>query len=116
MAPGTTTTNAGPNISQSAGSVTLGGVVRSCLSGDTLVVRPRGATAPNAEKILHIAGITAPRMGNRDREDEVRMIHLTRHHAHPCISAIRLSLTRVFTQACSGTRSALQGCILGANA
>ncbi|MCO5565316.1 hypothetical protein L7F22_018989 [Adiantum nelumboides] len=47
-----------------------GGVVRSCLSGDTLIIRPRGVVTPGAERTLHIAGIAAPRMGTRERDDE----------------------------------------------
>jgi staphylococcal nuclease domain-containing protein 1 len=48
-----------------------GGVVRSCPSGDTLVVRPRGVVTPGAERTIHIAGIAAPRLGSREREDDV---------------------------------------------
>ncbi|UZJ54140.1 hypothetical protein CBS101457_003460 [Exobasidium rhododendri] len=47
-----------------------GGVVRSCPSGDTLVVRPRGVVTPGAERTIHIAGIAAPRLGSRDRDDD----------------------------------------------
>ena len=48
-----------------------GGVVRSVLSGDTLIVRPKGVNTPGSESIVHIAGIAAPRMGSRERDDEV---------------------------------------------
>lgn len=55
-----------------------GGVrVHSVLSGDTIVVRPvqmtaqAGKDAENGLKILHIAGLAAPRMGSRERDDEV---------------------------------------------
>lgn len=48
-----------------------GGVVRSCPSGDTLVVRPRGVATPGAERAIHIAGIAAPRLGSRERDDDV---------------------------------------------
>ncbi|PWN30144.1 hypothetical protein BDZ90DRAFT_247733 [Jaminaea rosea] len=54
-----------------------GGVrVHSVLSGDTIVVRPvqmtaqAGKDAENGLKILHIAGLAAPRMGSRERDDE----------------------------------------------
>lgn len=55
--------------------------VHSVLSGDTIVVRPVQTTA-NAGKqgsedglrVLHIAGLAAPRMGSRERDDEVRSI------------------------------------------
>ncbi|CEH17477.1 Transcriptional coactivator p100 [Ceraceosorus bombacis] len=49
-----------------------GGVVRSVLSGDTVVVRPKGVgvAVPSSESLIHIAGIAAPRMGSREREDE----------------------------------------------
>jgi staphylococcal nuclease domain-containing protein 1 len=52
-----------------------GGVVRSCPSGDTLVVRPRGVVTPGAERTIHIAGIAAPRLGSRDRDDDVSDWH-----------------------------------------
>lgn len=48
-----------------------GGVVRSCPSGDTVVVRPRGVVTPGAERTIHIAGIAAPRLGSRERDDDV---------------------------------------------
>lgn len=48
-----------------------GGVVRSCPSGDTIVVRPRGVVTPGAEKTIHIAGIASPRLGSRERDDDV---------------------------------------------
>ena len=48
-----------------------GGVVRSCPSGDTIVVRPRGVITPGAERTVHVAGIAAPRLGSRDRDDDV---------------------------------------------
>lgn len=53
-----------------SGTPLQGGVVRSCPSGDTLVVRPRGVATPGAERTIHIAGIAAPRMGSRERDDE----------------------------------------------
>lgn len=61
-----------------------GGVrVHSVLSGDTIVVRPVQMTAgnnpkesngtgnDNGLKVLHVAGLAAPRMGSRERDDEV---------------------------------------------
>lgn len=56
-----------------------GGVrVHSVLSGDTIVVRPVQMTAAQAGsngdgglKVLHVAGLAAPRMGSRERDDEV---------------------------------------------
>lgn len=50
-----------------------GGVVRSAPSGDTLVIRPRGVVTPGGEKTIHIAGIAAPRLGSREREDDVSL-------------------------------------------
>ncbi|CAO1630889.1 unnamed protein product [Parajaminaea phylloscopi] len=54
-----------------------GGVrVHSVLSGDTIVVRPVQTTAQAGKegdgglKVLHIAGLAAPRMGSRERDDE----------------------------------------------
>ncbi|KDN53500.1 hypothetical protein K437DRAFT_252861 [Tilletiaria anomala UBC 951] len=46
------------------------GIVRSILSGDTLVLRPKGSTNPSAQKTIHVAGIAAPRLGSRERDDE----------------------------------------------
>lgn len=57
-----------------AAAALQGGVVRSCPSGDTIVVRPRGVATPGAERTIHIAGIAAPRMGSRERDDEVRRV------------------------------------------
>lgn len=51
--------------------------VHSVLSGDTVVVRPVQTTAQAGKegdgtlKVLHIAGLAAPRMGSREREDDV---------------------------------------------
>ncbi|WVR05260.1 hypothetical protein IAU60_002272 [Kwoniella sp. DSM 27419] len=48
-------------------------IVKFVLSGDTVVVRPKEAPskgAPAKERILHIAGIQAPRLGSTTREDE----------------------------------------------
>ncbi|KAK8869858.1 hypothetical protein IAR55_000426 [Kwoniella newhampshirensis] len=48
-------------------------IVKFVLSGDTIVVRPKEAPqkgkAPK-ERVLHIAGIQAPRLGSTTREDE----------------------------------------------
>lgn len=101
--------------------VLQGGVVRSCPSGDTLVVRPRGVATPGAEKTIHIAGIGAPRLGSREREDDVsmgtwqerrrdvttlltRLVTLFIFSFHP---AVCLSLPRVPSQAPGGPRSAI---------
>ncbi len=58
------------------------GIVRSVLSGDTLILRPRNAAPPGGagalgqQKTIHVAGIAAPRLGTRDREDEVSALGL----------------------------------------
>ncbi|PWN46841.1 hypothetical protein IE53DRAFT_288596 [Violaceomyces palustris] len=46
------------------------GIVRSVLSGDTVILRPKGVATPGSEVTVHVAGISAPRLGSRDREDE----------------------------------------------
>ena len=50
-------------------------IVRSVISGDSIVIRPKGVTAANQiqEKTIHIAGVSAPRMGSRDRDDDVSL-------------------------------------------
>ncbi|MBW0476193.1 hypothetical protein O181_015908 [Austropuccinia psidii MF-1] len=46
-------------------------IVKSVLSGDTLILRGRSTNGqPPKERTLHLAGLTAPRMGSRDRLDE----------------------------------------------
>ncbi|RSH91298.1 hypothetical protein EHS25_009597 [Saitozyma podzolica] len=48
-------------------------IVKSVLSGDTVVIRPKEQPEkgkPAKEKVLHIAGISAPRLGSMAREDE----------------------------------------------
>ncbi|KAH7913925.1 hypothetical protein BJ138DRAFT_1215342 [Hygrophoropsis aurantiaca] len=47
-------------------------IVKSVISGDTLVLRGRAGPQgqPPKERILHLADVTAPRMGNTTREDE----------------------------------------------
>ncbi|KAH0827961.1 hypothetical protein J3R83DRAFT_3599 [Lanmaoa asiatica] len=47
-------------------------IVKSVISGDTLVLRgsPGPQGQPPKERILHLADVTAPRMGNTTREDE----------------------------------------------
>ncbi|RXK36714.1 staphylococcal nuclease domain-containing protein 1 [Tremella mesenterica] len=48
-------------------------IVKSVLSGDTLIVRPKELPEkgkPSKERLLHIAGLSAPRMGSINREDE----------------------------------------------
>ncbi|GAA5996660.1 uncharacterized protein JCM10292_003121 [Rhodotorula paludigena] len=50
----------------------LAALVKSVLSGDTLVLRGKvvQADALPREKVLHLADLTAPRIGSRDRDDE----------------------------------------------
>lgn len=52
--------------------MSLKAIVKSVISGDTLVLR--GRTGPQGqnpkERILHLADVVAPRMGNQTREDE----------------------------------------------
>ncbi|KAG8899320.1 hypothetical protein FRB99_006782 [Tulasnella sp. 403] len=46
-------------------------IVKSCLSGDTLVLRARAIPGqPSKERILHIAEVSAPRLGTSQRDDE----------------------------------------------
>lgn len=45
----------------------LRAIVKSVQSGDTLVLRNRSS---GQERILHLANLTAPRVGSRDRQDE----------------------------------------------
>ncbi|SPO36247.1 related to 100 kDa protein P100 [Pseudozyma flocculosa] len=45
-------------------------IVRSVLSGDTVIIRPKGVNTPGKEETVHIAGIAAPRLGSREREDD----------------------------------------------
>jgi hypothetical protein len=47
------------------------------LSGDTVIVRSKEAQEkgkPLKERSLHIAGLSAPRMGSTAREDEVSVL------------------------------------------
>ncbi|KIJ39936.1 hypothetical protein M422DRAFT_75809 [Sphaerobolus stellatus SS14] len=50
----------------------LKAIVKSVLSGDTLILRGRPGPQgqPPKERILHVAEVTAPRMGSSTREDE----------------------------------------------
>ncbi|KAG8759264.1 hypothetical protein FRC14_006340 [Serendipita sp. 396] len=50
----------------------LKAIVKSVISGDSIVLRNRtlGPGQPSKERILHIADISAPRMGTSTREDE----------------------------------------------
>lgn len=52
--------------------MSLKAIVKSVISGDTLVLR--GRTGPQGqspkERVLHLADVVAPRMGNQTREDE----------------------------------------------
>lgn len=61
----------GPAAPNAPNKALQGGVVRSCPSGDTLLVRPRGVATPGTERTIHIAGIAAPRLGSRERDDDV---------------------------------------------
>ncbi|KAK4688228.1 staphylococcal nuclease domain-containing protein 1, partial [Tremellales sp. Uapishka_1] len=48
-------------------------IVKSVLSGDTVVVRPKEASEkgrPAKERVIHLAGLSAPRVGSMAREDE----------------------------------------------
>ncbi|KAH9448966.1 hypothetical protein MJO29_009850 [Puccinia striiformis f. sp. tritici] len=52
-------------------STTMKAIVKSVLSGDTLILRGRPINGqPPKERTLHLAGLTAPRIGSRDRPDE----------------------------------------------
>lgn len=48
-------------------------VVKSVLSGDTVILkgRPR-ANGPPAERLLALSNVQAPRLGNKDKDDEVK--------------------------------------------
>ncbi|CAA7259116.1 unnamed protein product [Cyclocybe aegerita] len=52
--------------------MSLKAIVKSVLSGDTLVLRGRSVTQgqPPKERVLHIADLIAPRLGTSAREDE----------------------------------------------
>ncbi|WWD01433.1 hypothetical protein V866_008377 [Kwoniella sp. B9012] len=53
--------------------MTTRAIVKSVLSGDTVIIRPKEAPAkgqPAKEKLLHLAGIQSPRLGSTTREDE----------------------------------------------
>ncbi|KAL7409726.1 transcription factor [Mrakia frigida] len=56
-------------------------IVKSVLSGDTLILRGK----PGQERILHLAGISAPRMGSSQREEEP--------HSFPAREFLRILLT-----------------------
>lgn len=47
------------------------GIVKSVLSGDTLIVRGRPVKGPPPERMLTLSNATAPRFGGRDQADEV---------------------------------------------
>lgn len=65
---GTTTPVANPS------PLALKAIVKSVTSGDTLVLRSRAAPvagqAPQ-ERLLHLAHLQAPRLGNKERQDEL---------------------------------------------
>lgn len=48
-------------------------VVKNVLSGDTVILRgkPR-ANGPPAERLLALSNVSAPRLGNTTRSDEVK--------------------------------------------
>ncbi|KAF8313103.1 transcription factor [Clavulina sp. PMI_390] len=52
--------------------MSLKAIVKSALSGDTLILRGRPGPQgqPPKERVLHLGGITAPRLGNAERDDE----------------------------------------------
>ncbi len=48
-------------------------VVKSVLSGDTIILRGKPKpNGPPAERLLALNYVQAPRLGNKDKEDEVR--------------------------------------------
>ncbi|GAA5892084.1 hypothetical protein JCM5296_004053 [Sporobolomyces johnsonii] len=57
---------------QNPPSMSLAAIVKSVLSADTLVLRGKIVqnNALPKEKVLHLADLTAPRLGTRDRPDE----------------------------------------------
>lgn len=98
-------TSGTPVVMPSLNAPLQGGIrVHSVLSGDTIVVRPvqmasgvggsangsggnTSATAAAAAgesglRVLHVAGLAAPRMGSRERDDEVRVCGATT--TRPC--------------------------------
>ncbi|KAN0062615.1 hypothetical protein ACQY0O_005148 [Thecaphora frezii] len=60
----------GPPAAAAASTPLKSAIVRSVLSGDTIVIRPKGVNTPGKEETVHIAGIAAPRLGSRDRDDD----------------------------------------------
>ncbi|RUP51372.1 tudor domain-containing protein [Jimgerdemannia flammicorona] len=44
--------------------------VKSVLSGDTVILRKVRQTGPPAERLLALSNVQAPRLGNREKEDE----------------------------------------------
>lgn len=50
--------------------------VKSVLSSDTLVLRGKVSSTGilPKEKVLHLLGLESPRVGNRERADEVSLI------------------------------------------
>jgi hypothetical protein len=59
-------------------------VVKSVLSGDTVILRGRPkANGPPAERLLALNNVQAPRLGNKDKEDEVRSRLCFDHHGQP---------------------------------
>jgi hypothetical protein len=47
-------------------------VVKNVLSGDTVILKGRArANGPPAERLLALSNVQAPRLGNKDKDDEV---------------------------------------------
>lgn len=61
-------------------------VVKSVLSGDTVILkgRPR-ANGPPAERLLALSNVQAPRLGNKDKDDEVKR-RFGSHSTHLVVS------------------------------
>jgi hypothetical protein len=61
-------------------------VVKSVLSGDTVILkgRPR-ANGPPAERLLALSNVQAPRLGNKDKDDEVKF-RFGSHFTHLAVS------------------------------
>ena len=51
---------------------TIRGVVKSIMSGDCVVIRGRPTNGPPPERILALAGITAPRLGRRPQTGDAK--------------------------------------------
>jgi hypothetical protein len=52
-------------------------VVKNVLSGDTVILKGRArANGPPAERLLALSNVQAPRLGNKDKDDEVSTFEL----------------------------------------